>query len=440
MSVTTSLKTDYHKEKPARKITAGLGGGITLEWYDWNIYGLMAAFLAPHFFPSDNPVTSTLSALAVFGVGFVARPLGAVLLGPIADRLSHKRVMLIAVATMAITSFAMGLLPTVETIGASAAAILVALRLLQGLSTGAEAGVANAVAIQLAPVNGRGRYLGFINGTCIQFGIVGSAVVAFVTSWIVPDGAMAEWGWRIPFLLGGVFGLVVLLMRRTLPETLFEVAPDETSELDVVRDTTGGVWASLWRVRFALLAVILVIAGITVANYAWIVGLPNLANSVYQEDPVQVFAVLVAMGLIWIVAGPLIGRVADRFGAGKVFTIVRLLIVPASFTMLFYQEPGILTYALVMIVGGLVIGVNMGLYNYIATTLMPKSARTTGVALGTGLAAAIFGGTASYLLLWLRVNELYWVFPVYISVLAVLSVWVYWAAVKKGHLYVGWQQ
>ncbi|WP_404287746.1 MFS transporter [Glutamicibacter arilaitensis] len=424
------------KPRPSKRTTAGLGGGIALEWYDWNIYGLMAVFLAPHFFPSDNPVTSTLSALAVFGAGFIARPLGAIILGPIADRISHKKVMLLAVATMSVTSFAIGIMPTFETIGIAAGIILLLLRLLQGMATGAEAGVANAVAIELAPENARGRYLGLVNGTYLQLGIVGSAVVAFATSAAIPSGGMAEWGWRIPFLIGGVMGLFVLVLRSSLPETLIESAGAKGSQHDEIKSTTVGVWKSLWEVRLALAAVILVIGAITVANYAWIVGLPSLANGVYAENPTGVFGILVGMGLTWIVIGPIIGRISDHFGSSKVFVVVRLLLIPAVFTILLYNKPGLGTYALVMIVGGLAIGLNMGLYNYIATTLMPKSARTTGVALGYALAAAIFGGTASYLVVYLRQHDLFWVFPIYVAVLSVLSVVVYLLAVKKGHLYV----
>ncbi|MFK0003029.1 MFS transporter [Paenarthrobacter sp. NPDC090520] len=432
----SSVGSEQKVERPPKRVTAGLGGGVALEWYDWNIYGLMAAFLGPHFFPSDNPVTSTLSALAVFGVGFIARPLGAVLLGPLADRFSHRKVMILSVTTMCVTSFLMGILPTAETIGIAAGFILVGLRLIQGLSTGVEAGVANAVAIQLAPRGERGRYLGLVAGTFIQFGIVGSAVISYVASLAIPADALASWGWRIPFILGGIFGVVVILLRRTLPETLTQKAEDETSELDIVTDRIGLVWASVWKVRLALLAVIFVIAGVTVATYSWNVGLPNLANTVYKEDPALVFLILVGMGVLFIIAGPVVGRMADVYGAGRVFTVLRVLLVPASFVMLLYSQPGIWSYAMVMFVGGTVVASNMGLYNYIATSLMPKSARTTGVSLGTGIAAAVFGGTASYLLLFFRVNDLYWVFPVYISVLSALSVVFYWLAVRRGHQYV----
>lgn len=437
----TSLSNDAEQTaaRPVatKKITAGLGGGVALEWYDWNIYGLMAAFLAPHFFPSDNPVTSTLSALAVFGAGFFARPLGAAILGPMADRISHKKIMILAVSVMAITSLIIGIMPTYDEIGIAAGIVLLVIRLIQGLATGAEAGVANAVAIELAPPGQQGRYLGLVSGSFIQAGIVGSGVIAFLTSAALPADAMAEWGWRLPFIFGGVMAVIVIYLRRMLPETLNPHSRDNSNELDQVQTTTIGVWKALWKVRFALLSVILVIGAVQIANYAWTAGLPNLANSVHNENSTAVFGIIASMGLIWIATGPLVGMFADRIRPSRAFTIIRLLLIPALFMMLLYTEPGLGMFALVAFVGGTVVGLNMGLYNYIAVTLMPKGIRTTGVAVGYALGVSIFGGTSSYLLIWLQQQDLIWVFPIYGAVICLLSVIVYWIAKRRGHLYIG---
>lgn len=424
--------------KRTKRMTAGLGGGVALEWFDWNVYGLMAAFLAPHFFPSEDPVTSVLAALAVFGAGFFARPLGAAILGPIADRVSHKKVMMASVTAMAVTSLIIALLPTYETLGVAAGVILLGLRLIQGLATGAEAGVANAIAVELAEPHERGRYLGLISGSFIQLGIFGASLFAFVVSASVPAGAMGEWAWRIPFAFGGILGILVIYLRSTLPETLIESAMHkQEDELQAVQESTGGVWRALWKVRLALVAVILVIGSVQIANYAWITGLPNMANGVYGENSTLVFAITTAMGAIWIASGPLIGALADRIRPSRAFTIFRLLLIPGFFTMLLYTEQNLAMFALVMVLGGVIVGVNMSLYNYIAVTLMPKSVRTTGVSLGYALGVSIFGGTSSYLLVWLRESDMMWAFPVYGSIVACLSVLVYWVAKKRGHVHVG---
>lgn len=420
-----------------RRITLGLGGGVLLEWYDWNVYGIMAAFLSPHFFPSTDPVTSLLAALAVFGAGFFARPVGAAILGPVADRISHKRVMMVSVCAMAASSLLIAILPTYERIGIWAALILFLIRVLQGLATGAEAGVANAIAIELAPAGREGRYLGLISGTFIQAGIFGSTLVAFFVSAFVTRADLVDWAWRIPFAVGGVLGLAVIYLRSAVPETLIKSALHrQENELDRVQETTGGVWKTLWKVRLSLVAVVLVIGSIQIANYAWNTGLPNMANGVFKENSTAVFGITTVMGITWIISGPFVGALADRIRLSRAFTITRLLLIPAFFVTLLYTERNVGLFAAIMIGGGAIVGFNMSLYNYVATTLMPKSVRTTGVAIGYALGVSIFGGPSAYLLVWLQHHNVAWMFPVYGSIITALSLIVYWAAKRRGLTYL----
>src|SRR4051794_8237231 len=136
---------------PTRRALLGLGLGNTLEWYDWMIFGLLAALIGPKFFPSTDPVGATLSALAVFAVGFAMRPLGGVLLGAVADRIGRRKVMLWSIGTMAVTTLAIAVLPTYESIGIWAGIVLLACRLIQGASTGIEAPLSTSYAVELSP-------------------------------------------------------------------------------------------------------------------------------------------------------------------------------------------------------------------------------------------------------------------------------------------------
>ncbi|SFN81333.1 MFS transporter, MHS family, alpha-ketoglutarate permease [Bradyrhizobium sp. Rc3b] len=433
----SAVPIQLDKQIANKRMTAGLGGGVALEWYDWNVYGVMAAFLSPHFFPSDDPTTSLLAGLAVYGAGFCARPLGAVLLGPIADRISHKRVMLISVTAMAVCSLLISLLPTYKDLGVTAAIALLIMRLIQGLATGAEAGVANAIAIELAPPGKEGHYLGLIGGTFIQLGNLGSSLVAFLVSASVAPEAMREWAWRIPFAVGGVLGLLIIYLRTTVPETLINQAMHRQDESSRIQETTGGVWKTLWSVRLSLLAVILVIGSVQIANYAWNTGLPNMANTVFKENSTYVYGIMTLMVLIWMSTAPLIGAFADKVRPSRAFTLLRLLLIPCFFLTLFYSEKGIVTFFFVTVFGGAIVGFNMALYNFIATTLMPRAVRTTGVALGYALGVSLFGGTSPYLLVWLQREHIAWMFPVYGSLIALLSVLVYQIAKKRGRLYIG---
>lgn len=426
-------------EDPMRsKTTLGLMGGVALEWYDWNIYGVMASLLSPKFFPSHDPTVSLLAAFAVFGAGFFARPIGAIILGPVADRISHRGVMLLSVSAMAVCSLIIAVMPDYGTIGIWAGALLLVIRLIQGLATGAEAGVANSIASELAKPGHEGRYMGLVSGTAIQIGIVGSSLVALIVSLLITKADLEAWGWRIPFFIGGILGFVVVYLRSHLPETLMAKAHDAASTTGdaKVHKSTAGVWKELWDLRLALAAVVLVIGSFQIANYAWITGLPNIANSIFKENSSLVFAITVIMGVIWIISGPIIGGLADRIRASRAFVIFRLMLVPAFFFLWLYTEPGIGRFAFVMIVGGTIVGFNMSLFQYIAVTLMPRSVRTTGVALGYALGVSIFGGTSPYLLVWLRQFDAAYLFPVYGAAVAVLSVVVYLLARKKGHTYL----
>ncbi|KYK45996.1 hypothetical protein A1D31_34190 [Bradyrhizobium liaoningense] len=359
------------------------------------------------------------------------------MLGPVADRISHKRVMLISVTAMAVCSLLISLLPTYKDLGVAAAIALLIMRLIQGLATGAEAGVANAIAIELAPPGKEGHYLGLIGGTFIQLGNLGSSLVAFLVSASVAPEAMREWAWRIPFAVGGLLGLLIIYLRTTVPETLINRAMHRQDDSSRIQETTGGVWKTLWSVRLSLLAVILVIGSVQIANYAWNTGLPNMANTVFKENSTYVYGIMTLMVLIWMSTAPLVGAFADKVRPSRAFTLLRLLLIPCFFLTLLYSEKGIVTFFLVTVFGGAIVGFNMALYNFIATTLMPRTVRTTGVALGYALGVSLFGGTSPYLLVWLQREHIAWMFPVYGSLIALLSVLVYQIARKRGRLYIG---
>lgn len=410
-----------------RRGMLGLGLGNTLEWYDWMVFGLLSAYLGPHFFPSTDPVSATLNALAVFAVGFAFRPLGGVLLGTVADLIGRRRVMLFSVALMAFTTLVIALTPTYESIGAWSGIILVVCRLLQGISTGIEAPLSTAYAVELNPAGHEGRAAGYIS-FYVNFGILLASLVSFGTSAIIGGAAMQDWGWRVPFLFGALLGIVVIFLRRALTETLHEHEAE---------DSSGRVWRGVGKHWLGLVAMLFVVGAAQAYNYAWNVGLPNLARSSFKEDPTAVFAVTTALGVVLMIGSLITGALADRYTLSRTFVVTRLLAIPAVFLMLLYQQPGLFTFAAVVLGGSVVLVLNMTLYNVVSSTLMPKSCRATGMALGYGVAVAVFGGTASYLMVWLQQQHLDWLFPVYAAVLSLISVVLYLAARRRSGTYAG---
>ncbi len=413
-----------------RRALLGLGLGNTLEWYDWMIFGLLAALIGPQFFPSDDPVAATLSALAVFAVGFAIRPLGGVLLGTVADRIGRRRVMLWSVGAMAVTTLVIALLPTYSSIGVWAGVILLVCRLVQGASTGIEAPLSTAYAVELSPEGREGRAAGLMS-FYVNLGILLASLVSFLTSLAIGADAMLEWGWRIPFMFGAALGLIVVWLRRALPESLTE---EDKSEAATQGNT---IWGGVGKHWLGLLAIIFVVGAAQAYNYAWNVGLPSLARGSFGEDPTWVFAITTALAVVLLVGSPITGRLADKYSLSKTFVITRLLAIPTVFLMLVYTEPGLLGFAGVILGGSVVLVLNMTLYNVVATSLMPKYCRATGVALGYGIAVAVFGGTASYLIVWLQNEGLDWVFPVYVAVLSAISVVLYLAARRSSGTFCG---
>ncbi|WP_036318883.1 MFS transporter [Microbispora sp. ATCC PTA-5024] len=425
MSATVTSTSPAQNPATTRTAMLGLGLGNTLEWYDWMLFGLVSAYIGPHFFPSHDPVASTLSALAVFAMGFAVRPLGGVLLGAVADRVGRRQIMILSVALMALTTLVIAVAPTYQQIGVWSGVILLVCRLVQGVSTGIEAPLSTAYAVEVSPPGREARAAGYIS-LFVNLGIVLASLVSFFTSLVLGAAAMQDWGWRVPFVIGAVIGLLVLYLRRALPETLHESERGETS-----------VWRGVGRHWLGLVAMIFVVGAAQAYNYAWTVGLPNLARSTFKEDPTPVFAASTALGLVLLAGSPLVGWLADRFKLSRTFTVTRLLAVPAVFLMLLYNRPGLGGLFGVVLGGSIVLVLNMTLYNLVATSLMPKYCRATGVALGYGVAVAVFGGTASYLLIWLQSNALVWIFPVYVAVLSLISVVLYLAARRTSGAFAG---
>jgi len=411
-----------------RRGLLGLGLGNTLEWFDWMIFGLLSAFIGPKFFPSEDPLTATLSALAVFAVGFAFRPLGGVLLGTLADRIGRRRVMLLSISMMAVTTLIIAVSPTYEQIGAAAGFILLFCRIVQGISTGIEAPLSTAHAVELAPVGREGMVAGLMS-FYVNIGILLASLVSFLTSLLLGGDVMADWGWRVPFVIGALFGLVVVYLRRSLPETM-------TTE-ELADSSSKDVWKNVRKHWLSVLAIIFVVGAAQAYNYAWNVGLPSVARGNFMEDPTVVFALTTVLGVILVVGSWIIGKLVDGKAMSKWFLVTRVLAIPSVFLMLLYVQPGIVGFAAVLLGGSVVLVLNMTLYNVVSSSLMPKNCRGTGVSLGYGIGVALFGGTASYLLVWLQSVNAVWIFPVYVAVLSILSIVFYLLARRSNGLFVG---
>ena len=217
-------------DKEIRLVIAASSAGTVFEWYDFFIYGTLAALIGKAFFPADNETLQLLLVWAGFAVGFGFRPLGAILFGFLGDRLGRKYTFLVTVTLMGIATAGVGLIPSAATIGLAAPAIVIVLRILQGLALGGEYGGAAVYVAEHAPPEKRGFYTSFIQASVVG-GFVLSILVVILCRALIPEDAFAAWGWRVPFLLSLILLGISLWMRLKLSESPVFKAMKDAGEM-----------------------------------------------------------------------------------------------------------------------------------------------------------------------------------------------------------------
>ncbi|MDI3403385.1 MFS transporter [Streptomyces cavernicola] len=377
------------------KTVVGTGVGNALEWFDWNIYAIFSPFLAAQFFSKSDGLSAILATLAVFAVGFAARPLGGFLFGWIADRKGRRYAMTLSVGGAAAGSILIGISPTYGVAGAAASLILLVARLVQGLAHGGELPAAQTYISETAPTERRGLWasLIYVSGT---IGIMaGTALGAVMTSLLAP-GQMDAWGWRVPFLLGGLFGLYALVMRRRMPETeAFEETADDTGA-DRPR-----MWPAIVAHRRQALQVIGMTVGLTVAYYAWAVYAPQYAISSRHLDPAGALWAGLAANAVFLVALPLWGALSDRIGRKPVLLIGSIGMAAVIFPLNAFIGPHAWQLGAAMTVAMIFVAAGASIVPAVYAELFPTHIRTVGVAVPYAFCVAAFGGTAPYLQTWM---------------------------------------
>ena len=238
--------------------------GTIFEWYDFFVYGTLAALLGRLFFPSDNPTAGLLLSLATFGAGFGVRPIGALVFGVLGDRIGRKYTFLATITLMGLSTAAVGLLPTFDTAGIWAPVLLVALRLLQGLALGGEYGGAAIYVAEHSPKGRRGFYTSFIQASVVG-GFLLSLAVTLATVFVVGKPAFEAWGWRVPFLISLLLLALSLFIRLKLNESPVFAAMKEagTTSRHPLRESFGS-WENMQPMLVALFGIA---AGLTVIWY-----------------------------------------------------------------------------------------------------------------------------------------------------------------------------
>lgn len=406
-------------------IAAGNVGNV-LEWYDFVVFAFLAPVIGARFFPSDDPLSGLLNAFGVFAVGYFMRPIGGVLFGHVGDRLGRKHALQLSMALMAIPTALMAALPTHAEVGLLAPVLLVALRLVQGLSVGGEYAGSMCYLVEAAPPNRRAVY-GSLSVLGIAAGLVLASSVVTLANASLSVEAMHQWGWRLPFLGGIVIGVIGYWMRRGLVETPAFVAAMEAGRTQrspvavLVRDHARAVAAVGGMVALAAVSFYVV--------FAW---MPTYLSHIVRP-PVPHAALLNIASIVLLVAVlPVAGRAADAFGARRVLVAADLAYAIAVVPLFHAIDAGVLAALFAL---AIVHGFVNGPAPVALTDLLPTEVRYSGLALGCNLGFAIFGGTAPLVATWLIKATGNLAAPAwYLVVVAIATALVTWTASRSGRV------
>lgn len=378
------------------KTIAGTGVGNALEWYDWNVYATFAVFFSTQVFNNDDPASAFLATMAVFAVGFVARPFGGFVFGWLADRIGRKESLTVAVLGASLGSLIIALTPTYASVGWVASAILVTARLVQGLAHGGELPSAQTYLAEHAPHDKRGFWASsiYVTGT---LGILAGMVMGLVLETSLTEDQMLAWGWRIPFIVGAVLGLFALWMRLKMDESeVFEAAKEG-------REIKENVFVSVAKNWRTALQVIGMTCGLTVSYYVWAVTMPSLAQKSFGYTPTDAFTATIVSNIIFIAALPMWGIVSDNIGRKPTMLIALLGSAITYIPLVKWIESSHTVGVLIAAISLQLIFLAAFLGHAPATyaEMFSTEQRASGFGIPYAIAIAAFGGTAAAIMTWM---------------------------------------
>jgi MHS family proline/betaine transporter-like MFS transporter len=379
---------------PHKSVIAGIIGNV-MEWYDFALYGFMAIIIAKLFFPTGNLMISVIATYGIFAAGFLMRPIGAVFFGRMGDKIGRSRIMLISVIMMVIPTFCLGLLPTYDKAGLIAPILLIIIRLIQGLSVGGEFSSSATFLVETAPKNRRG-----LSGSWANFGstlgiLLGSGM-ATLTLTLFDETVVMAGVWRLPFLFGGLLGILAIFLRIGLPksEPFQNYILNKPKESPLKAVFTTGLKEMIQGFLFA--------ASYGVIYYSTMVYLPTWISS-QTSIPLKESMLFNTITLIIVV--PLIifaGWISDRYIRRTHFLALSMgfsavLGIPAALWMTSGSLVAAFTCQLIF---GILMAIALGVAPTLFVELFPTSHRLTGYSISFNLGMGIIGGTTPMIVTW----------------------------------------
>lgn len=380
-------------ERVPIKVVAATVAGNAIEFFDFIAYAYFAVYIGRTFFPASTPFMSLLLSVGVFGVGFVFRPLGGVIIGAYADRAGRKPAMLLTIVLITAGTMALALTPSYASIGIAAPIIVVVCRLVQGLALGGEVGPASVFLIEIAPAGKRGLYSSW------QLASQGLAALAasgcgLLLSYLLSPADLAAWGWRVPFVLCLALIPVAMFLRRAMPETL-QAPKRKAAEPQPER-------ADVWAYSGFILIAVLIIMGATVSTYA-ANYMTTYAIATLHFPASTALAATVIGGVSTFLFALVGGWLADRHGRRMVMLLPRLALTIVTWPLFLLIDlwPGPATlYATTIALTGLT-AISATACFVAIPELLPRTIRATGLAIAYAVGVSLFGGSTQFVITWL---------------------------------------
>ncbi|HDT0533552.1 MFS transporter [Klebsiella quasipneumoniae] len=382
MHSTTSLMSTRDRLGAILRVTSG----NFLEQFDFFLFGFYATYIAHTFFPASSEFASLMMTFAVFGAGFLMRPIGAIVLGAYIDKVGRRKGLIVSLSIMATGTFLIVLIPSYQTIGLWAPLLVLIGRLLQGFSAGAELGGVSVYLAEIATPGRKGFYTSWQSGSQ-QVAIMVAAAMGFALNAVLEQSAISDWGWRIPFLFGCLIVPFIFVLRRKLEETQEFTARRHHLAMRQVFATLLANWQ-------VVIAGMMMVAMTTTAFYLITVYAPTFGKKVLMlsaSDSLLVTLLVAISNFFWLPVG---GALSDRFGRRPVLIAMTLLALATAWpalTML-ANAPSFLMMLSVLLWLSFIYGMYNGAMIPALTEIMPAEVRVAGFSLAYSLATAVFGG------------------------------------------------
>lgn len=392
MSGDSAAETGEHTKST---LMAGVIGNV-MEWYDFALYGYFAPIFSALFFPSESATASLLATFGIFAAGFIMRPLGSALFGYIGDKWNRRKALFLSVVLMGLPTFFLGTLPTYAQVGMVAPILLLVIRLVQGLSVGGEFSSSVTYVVETSPLDKRGLTDSWANVGSMGGMLLGSGLAALVTT-LLPESAVNDWGWRFPFLFGGIIAIFATYMRRSLsPSRVFE-------EHEARQTKRSPVKLALTQNRRETIQAFLFASGYAVCFYIPLVYLPTYVDK-FTTIPLNKALQINSIGTILLLGFiPLMGFISDHLIRRKNLLLIAFVVMAVVSYPLFhlFNFSSLLSILVGQVIFAFLIAVPLGSAPATLVELFPTEDRLSGYSISFNTAMGVVGGTTPMMATWL---------------------------------------